>query len=215
MGSVPCGILRVSHLEVLHEYLSDEPKCGRYWANCFPCMSLLYLGGGGLPMSMLLLLLLLSHFSHVQLCDPIDSSQPGFTVPEILQERTLEWVAVSFSNAWKWKVKVKLLSRVRLFATPWTAAYQAPPSMGFSRQEDWSGLPLPSLANEYDCVAINLHTLPSISMGSASVDSTNCIPKTLEKKFRKYQKQTLNLLHMIKNRNGMNLTEAEDIKKRW
>ena len=69
------------------------------------------------------------------LCDPIDGSPPGSPVPGILQTRTLEWVAISFSNAWKWKVKVKLLSRVRLFATPWTAAYQAPPSMGFSRQE--------------------------------------------------------------------------------
>ena len=79
------------------------------------------------------------------LCDPIDSSPPpGSPVPGILQTRTLEWVAIPFSGAWKWKVKVKLLSRVRLFATPWTAAYQAPPSMGFSRQEYWSGLPLPS-----------------------------------------------------------------------
>ena len=78
------------------------------------------------------------------LCDPIDGSPPGFPVPRILQARTLEWVAISFSNAWKWKVKVKSLSRVRLLATPWTAAYQAPPSMGFSRQEYWSGLPLPS-----------------------------------------------------------------------
>ena len=65
-------------------------------------------------------------------------------VPGILQARTLEWLAISFSNAWKWKVKVKSLSRVWLFSTPWTAAYQAPPSMGFSRQEYWSGVPLPS-----------------------------------------------------------------------
>ena len=78
------------------------------------------------------------------LCDPIDGSPPGSPVPGILQARTLEGVAISFSNAWKWKVKVKLLSRVQLFATPWTAAYQAPPSMGFSRQEYWSGVPLPS-----------------------------------------------------------------------
>jgi len=66
------------------------------------------------------------------LCDPIDGSPPGSPVPGILQARTLEWVALSFSNAWKWKVKVKSLSRVRLLATPWTAAYHAPPSMGFS-----------------------------------------------------------------------------------
>jgi len=78
------------------------------------------------------------------LCDPIDRSPPGSPVPGILQARTLEWVAISFSNAWKWKVKVKSLSRVRLLATPWTAAYQALPSMGFSRQEYWSGVPLPS-----------------------------------------------------------------------
>ena len=78
------------------------------------------------------------------LCDPIDGSPPGYPVPGILKARTLEWVAISFSNAWKWKVKGKSLSRVRLFATPWIAAYQAPPSMGFSRQEYWSGVPLPS-----------------------------------------------------------------------
>ena len=77
-------------------------------------------------------------------CDPIDGSPPGSPVPGILQARTLEGVAISFSNAWKWKVKVKSLIRVRLLATPWTAAYQAPPSMGFSRQEYWSGVPLPS-----------------------------------------------------------------------
>ena len=79
------------------------------------------------------------------LCDPIDSSPPGSPVPGILQARTLEWVAISFSSAWKWKVKGKSLSRVRLLANPWTATYQAPPSMGFSRQEYWSGLPFPSL----------------------------------------------------------------------
>jgi len=79
------------------------------------------------------------------LCDPIGGSPPGSPIPGILQARTLEWVAISFSNAWKWKVKVKLLSRVRLFTTPWTAAYQAPPSMGFPRQKYWSGVPLPSL----------------------------------------------------------------------
>ena len=78
------------------------------------------------------------------LCDPIDGCPPGSPVPGILQARTLEWVAISFSNAWKGKVKVKSLSCVRLLATPWTAAYQALPSMGFSRQEYWSGVPLPS-----------------------------------------------------------------------
>ena len=78
------------------------------------------------------------------LCDPIDSSPTDSSIPGILQARTLEWVAIPFSNAWKWKVKVKSLSRVRLLATPWTAAYQAPPSMGFSRQEYWGWVPLPS-----------------------------------------------------------------------
>ena len=78
------------------------------------------------------------------LCEPIDGSPPGFTIPGILQARTLEWVAISFSDAWKWKVKVKSLSRVQLLVTPWTVAHQAPPSMGFSRQEYWSGVPLPS-----------------------------------------------------------------------
>ena len=78
------------------------------------------------------------------LCDPIDSSPPGSPIPGILQARTLEWVAISFSSAWKWKVKEKSLSRVWLFKNPWTAVYQAPPSMGFSRLEYWSGVPLPS-----------------------------------------------------------------------
>ena len=77
------------------------------------------------------------------LCDPRDGSPPGSPVPGTLQARTLEWVAISFSNAWKWKVKVKSLSRVQPSATPWTAAFQAPPSMGFSRQEYWNRVPLP------------------------------------------------------------------------
>ena len=76
--------------------------------------------------------------------DPMDCSPPGFSVHGIFQARVLQWGAVSFSNAEKWKVKVKSLSRVRLLATPWTAAHQAPPSMGLSRQEYWSGVPLPS-----------------------------------------------------------------------
>ena len=78
------------------------------------------------------------------LCDPIDGSPRGSPVPGILRARTLEWVAISFSNAWKWKVKVKSFSCVWLLATPWTVAHQAPPSMGFFRQEYWSGVPSPS-----------------------------------------------------------------------
>ena len=103
------------------------------------------------------------------LCNPIDGSPPGSPVPGILQARTLEWVAISFSNAWKWKVKVKSFGRVRLFATPWTAAYQAPPFLGFSRQEYWSGVPLPS-------PLIHLIT-PRISAGINSSSSTPfCVP---------------------------------------
>ena len=79
------------------------------------------------------------------LCDPINGSPPGSAIPGILQARTLEWVAISFSKVWKWKVKVKSLSCAQLLAIPWTGAFQAPPSMGFSRQEYWSGVPLPSL----------------------------------------------------------------------
>ena len=85
------------------------------------------------------------------LCDPIDGSPPGSAVPGILQARTLEWVAISFSNAGKWKVKVKSLSWVQLLATPWTAAYQARLSMRFPRQEYWSGLPLPSPGGMSSC----------------------------------------------------------------
>ena len=87
------------------------------------------------------------------LCDPIDGSPRGSPIPGILQARTLEWVAISFSNAWKWKVKVKSFNRVRLLATPQTAAYQAPLSVGFSRQEYWSGVPLPSLV----CVCVYIY----------------------------------------------------------
>ena len=74
------------------------------------------------------------------LCDPRDGSPPGSPVPGILQARTLEWVAISFSNAWKWKVKGESLSRVQLLATPWTAAHQAPPSMGFARALEWDAV---------------------------------------------------------------------------
>ena len=79
----------------------------------------------------------------------IDGSPPGSPIPGILQARTLEWAAISFSNAWKRKVKVKSFSRVQLLATPWTAAHQAPPPMGFSRQEYWSWVPLPSPHSDY------------------------------------------------------------------
>ena len=90
--------------------------------------------------------------SYPTLCDPIDGSPPDSPIPGTLQARTLEWVAISFSNAWTWKVKVKSLSRVWLLATPWTVAHQAPLSMGFSRQEHWSGVPLPS-----PCYVLEVH----------------------------------------------------------
>ena len=107
------------------------------------------------------------------LCDPMDGSPPGSPVPEILQARALEWVAISFSNAWKWKVKVKSLSRVQLLATPWTAAHQAPPSMGFARQEYWSGLPLwPQMAEVTPpCVRGESLLFPAIEMQQESFTS--------------------------------------------
>jgi len=86
------------------------------------------------------------------LCDPTDGSPPGSPIPGILQARTLEWVAISFSNAWKWKVKVKSLSRFQPSATPWTAVHRAPLPMGFSRQEYWSGVPLPSPTSQLKCI---------------------------------------------------------------
>ena len=101
------------------------------------------------------------------LCDPIDGSPPGSPVPGILQARTLEWVAISFSNEWKWKVKGKSLSRVQLLTTPWTAAYQAPPSMGFARQEYWSGVPLPSPRNTFIKWQITSECLCIINLSSS------------------------------------------------
>ena len=92
------------------------------------------------------LLLLLSRFSRVQLC-ATPQTEAHLAPPSLGFSRQEHWsgFAISFSNAWKWKVKGKSLSRVRLLATPWTTAYQAPPPMGFPRQEFWSGVPLPSL----------------------------------------------------------------------
>ena len=108
--------------------------------------------------------------SCLTLCDPIDGSPPGSPVPGILHARTLEWVAISFSSAGKWKVKVKSLSRVRLFETPWTSAHEAPASMGFSRQEYWSGVPLPSPL--LPLVSGNTGSL-SVSMNLPILDTSN------------------------------------------
>ena len=105
------------------------------------------------------------------LCNPIEGSPPGSPVPGILQARTLEWVAIAFSNTWKWKVKVKLLSCAWLLATPWTAAYQAPPSMGFSRQEYWSGVPLSSL------VSIKVYLLKTEKLKAFSLADTGWWPQ--------------------------------------
>ena len=102
----------------------------------------------------------------LQSCDPIDSSPPGSPVPGILQARTLEWVAISFSSAWKWKVKVKSLSHVRLLATPRTAAYQAPLPMGFSRQEYWSGVSLASLCFCLEYLFLWGYILNSVRFGN-------------------------------------------------
>ena len=122
------------------------------------------------------------------LCNPIDGSPPGSLVPGILQARTLEWVAISFSNAQKWKVKVKSLSHVRLFMTPWTAAYQAPPSMGFSRQECWSGVPSPSLNNGLQKAKCLWHSCFSIIFLQIIalhkiINNTNRISKLLQEAF--------------------------------
>ena len=123
-------------------------------------------------------------FKLLQSCptlfDPIDGSPPDSAVPGILQTRTLEWVAISFFNAWKWKVKVKLLSRVQLFVTPWIAAYQAPPSMGFSRQEYWSGVPSPSVNKakveiflELSCFFDDPMDVDNVISGSSAFSKSN------------------------------------------
>jgi len=100
--------------------------------------------------------------SCLTLCNPIDGSPTGSAVLGILQARTLEWVAISFSNVWKWKVKVKSLSCVQLLATPWTAAYQGPLPMGFSRQEYWSGVPLSSPFSPITSWQIDLETMETV-----------------------------------------------------
>ena len=121
----------------------------RSWASsCHSPMSTLSVS----PVKVLIAAAAKSLQSCPTLWDPIDSRPSGSPFPGILQARTLEWVAVSFSNAGKWKVKGKSLSRVRPLATPWTAAYQAPPSMGFSRQEYCSGVPLLSLTEDSNLI---------------------------------------------------------------
>ena len=114
------------------------------------------------------------------LCDSINRSPPGSPVPGILQARTLEWAAISFSNAWKWKVKGRSLSRVRLLVTPWTAAHQAPPSMGLSRQEYWSGVPMPSPIMQYNLVVYLFYIQVSSVQFSRSFVSDSLRPHELQ-----------------------------------
>ena len=116
------------------------------------------------------------------LCNPMDCSPPGSPIPGILQARTLEWVAISFSNAWKWKVKVKSHSRVWLLGTPWTAAHQAPPSMGFSRQEYWSGVPSPSPNHVYVCVYIYVCVCACVCV----IFFLECLSESSKKSFANY-----------------------------
>ena len=142
----PCGIWYVS-VYLLSLIFCTLSRCGLLLVSCvkkalFSCAISSIFKNHSTPHAAAAAAKLLQ--SCPTLCEPINGSPPGSPVPGILQARTLEWVAISFSKAWKWKVKVKSLSRVWLLATPWTAAYQAPPSMGFSRQEYWSGVPLPS-----------------------------------------------------------------------
>ena len=140
-GNIRTNILRLKSASPLKKWYKKEPSDRGIcwipfrWEYCFPTAAAAAKSLQSCP----------------TLCNPIDSSLPGSSILGILQARTLEWVAISFSNAWKWKVKVKSLSHVWLFATPWTAAYQAPPSMGVSRQEYWSGVPLLALSKFKFC----------------------------------------------------------------
>ena len=146
-GSSVHGILRVKILEcvVMSSSRGSSRPGDQTRVSCGSCTAAGFFTTEPQGKSHPEYMLLLSRFSHVQLCaTPEMTAHQAPPVPGILQARTLEWVAISFSSAWKWKVKVKLLSRDWLLAMPWTAAHQAPLSMGFSRQEYWSGVPLPS-----------------------------------------------------------------------
>ena len=145
--------------------------CGKLQRE-MSCAALCFCGGLSAPAAATAKLLQLCP----TLCDPIDGSPSGSPVPGILQARTLEWVAISFSSAWKWKVKVKSLSCVRLFATPWTAAHQAPPSMGFSRQEYWSEVPSPSPLSASRSPLTSLKSWPRSLVVTPSVSFHPCSP---------------------------------------
>ena len=135
---LPCKYVHQYHFSRFHKYTLIHNICFFFfWLTslCITSSRFIHLTAAAAAKSLQ---------SCLTLCDPIDGSPPGSLVPVFLQARILEWVAISFSNAWKWKVKGKLLSHVWASAIPWTAAYQAPLSMGFSRQEYWSRVPLPS-----------------------------------------------------------------------
>ena len=154
----PCGLPTIVHQPFVHKQSFDgigSPHSGK------------------LGVSLVSAAAAKSRQSCPTLCHPIDGSPPGSPVPGILQARTLEWVAISFSNEWKWKVKVKSLSRVRLLATPWTAAHQAPPSMGFPRQTYWNGVPLPSPSPYPNSLGLSRWFSGPQSMGSQSVGHTH------------------------------------------
>ena len=144
-GSSVQGIYQAKILEWVAVPFSRGSSRLRYWTHV--SLRLLRWQAGSLPLELLYAAAAAAKSLQLcpTLCDPIDGSPPGSPVPGIVQARALEWVAIPFSNVWKWKVKVKSLSRVWLVATPWTAAYQAPPSMGFSRQEYWSGYCIKSI----------------------------------------------------------------------
>ena len=168
---------------------------------------------------MLLLLLLLSLQLCPTLCDPIDGSPPGSLVPGILQARTLEWVAISFSNIWKWKVKVNSLSRVQLLATPWTAAHQAPPSVGFSRQECWSGVPLWNGIDLYnffwkiDWNSWNFVNIPfkGVNPNKTIVDSSKWISTVPDYKTSDQKMALFTLFFKKSNQNNETEREGDDL----
>ena len=139
-----------------------------------------------------------SHQLCPTLCDPIDSSPPGSPVPGILQARILEWIVLSFSSAWKWKVKVKSLSRVRLFATPWTVTYQAPLSVGFPRQEYWSGVPLPSLY---------IYAMDYYSVQKTIICMCVCVYMDIHRVLLSYRKEWSNVF--CNNMDGPIITQSE------
>ena len=151
------NVRKISHSKENHLLRHSRAGCRVYLLIPYDFSILAYCNFSGknlFPYSVFITLVSSLHFnpaaaaakslqSYLTLCDPIDGSPSGSSVPGILQARTLEWIVISFSNAWKFKVKGKSLSHVRLLATPRTAAHQASPSMGVSRQEYWSGLPVP------------------------------------------------------------------------